>query len=156
MKLISDFRFQISDFVGGSRPGLVRRVFEPAGRASDRANVISNFAFVLPLLLLVIGLLGCASSMKQSDASKIIAGELNLPEKSVQVTTVSGMGGNLVADATLQISFALQRTPEGHWQILRVQESNGWTSPDHLKAKLQTSALSRSLSSAFLAELDNP
>lgn len=127
MKLISDFRFQISDFVA-----------------------------TLGLLVVIFGFIGCASSMKQSDASKIIAGELNLPEKSVQVTTVSGMGGNLVADATLQVSFALRRTQEGHWQILRVQEANGWAAPDHLKAKLQTSALSRSLSSAFLAELDRP
>lgn len=101
-------------------------------------------------------LLGCAGKMKPDQAARLISAQLSVPVDHVQVTGMSSLGSNVVADVTLKVSFALQKNQQGEWQIYRVQTTTGWEPPDGFRQHLVPTALSRSLSSAFLAELNSP
>jgi hypothetical protein len=116
---------------------------------------ISDFRLKLAIALFVVCgiLVGCAGTMKQDQASRLIAAQLSIPVDHVQVDSMSSMGNNVLAVVTLKVSFALQKNQQGEWQIYRVRTTSGWEPPDGFRHHLVPTALSRSLSSAFLSEL---
>ncbi|HET6267382.1 MAG TPA: hypothetical protein VFG11_06655 [Acidobacteriota bacterium] len=113
-------------------------------------------AFYRCAVLLIVFLASCAGSLQKQTAQKAIAKELNLPEKQVKVLTLSGIGGTVAADATLQMTFLLQKDSSGEWKIFRVKRSDNWEDPQKLKEDLQVSQLTRSMRNAFVAMLDRP
>jgi len=91
--------------------------------------------------------------MKQDQAARLVAAQLSIPVDHVQVVSMNALGGNVLVDVTLRVSFVIQKNQQGEWQINRVRTTSGWESPEHLRQRLVPTALGRSLSSAFLAEL---
>lgn len=99
---------------------------------------------------------GCAGTVQKDQAARMVAAHLSIPVDHVQIDNMSSMGGNIIADVTLKVSFALQRNQQGEWQIYRVRTTSGWETPEGFRQHLVPTALSRSLSSAFLSSLNSP
>ncbi len=133
-----NFGFRISDF--GLRPC---------------SFIESSLKKCLLSISICMVMWGCAGTMKQDQAARLIAAQLSVPVEHVQVDSMSTMGNNVLADVTLKVSFALQKNQQGEWQIYRVRTTSGWEPPEGFRQNLVPTALSRSLSSAFLAELQS-
>ncbi|HJZ11522.1 MAG TPA: hypothetical protein VJ521_05200 [Acidobacteriota bacterium] len=107
-------------------------------------------------LILGAALTGCAGTkMNANQARKAIASELRVSEKQVQIDRMSQMGETVLAEGSLRLTFVLQKEQTGQWKVLKIKRSSGnWQSPEEFFAPPFESSLSRSLESAFLAELN--
>ena len=93
--------------------------------------------------------------MKPDTARKVIAQELRVPEERIEVNSVSELGGTVLAEGSLKITFVLQKGPQGKWSVIKLNYSDGWKTLDEfLQSVPEKSSLSRSLESALLAELE--
>ncbi len=96
----------------------------------------------------------CGGKTKPDTARKLLAQELHVPEERVEVTSVSELGGTVLAEGSLKITFVLQKDAKGKWSVVRMKYSDGWQTPEEfLKSIPEKSSLTRSLESALLAEL---
>jgi hypothetical protein len=100
-------------------------------------------------------LAGCAGTKMNPDgARQVIATDLKMAEKQVQVDKVTEMGGTVLAEASLRLAFVLQKDGKGQWHIVKIRRSdNQWEPPDQFFAPRSDSSLTLSLKSAFLWEL---
>jgi hypothetical protein len=121
---------------------------------STRLLPISFHRFAVLFLMILASCAG--ASLQKQTAQKTIARELNLPEMQVKVLSLSGIGNTVAVDATLQMTFVLQKDSAGQWKIFRIKRSDNWEDPQKLKEDLQVSELSRSMRVAFMAMLDRP
>ena len=107
-------------------------------------------------ILLGVLLTGCAGTkINANQARKAVASELRMSEKQVQIDKISEMGGTILAEGSLRLVFILQKEQTGQWKVLKIRRSSGnWESPEEFFAPPFESSLSRSLESAFVAELN--
>jgi hypothetical protein len=110
------------------------------------------WCFFVPLCL--CGFSSCAGSKVGTDsARKVIAQDLSVPEKRVQVWNVSQLGETVLAEGALRVTFVLQKDSSRKWRLLKMKYSDEWETPEKFLSLQERSSLSTSLQSAFLREL---
>ncbi|PWT91373.1 MAG: hypothetical protein C5B54_05430 [Acidobacteria bacterium] len=91
-------------------------------------------------------LVSCGGSkLTPKDVNKVIAQDLGLTEKQVDTHAISQLAGAAQVEASLKLTFALQKRGN-EWHIYKIQYShNEWQTPDQFQ---------NSLRNAFVAELN--
>jgi hypothetical protein len=94
--------------------------------------------------------------MNTDQVRKAVASELRISEKQVEIDKTTQTGGTVLAEGSLKLVFILQMEQNGQWKVLKIRRSSGnWESPEQFFSPPFESSLSRSLETAFLAELKN-
>ena len=102
------------------------------------------------LLAIACNFLACATG-KPDLARKIIAHDMGIPEKQIEVKEVAQYPGTLVADAQIKLGFLLQKDKTGQFHVLKISRIPGkWEERERV---FPMTSLGRSLESALLAEL---
>ena len=92
--------------------------------------------------------------MDPDSAEKVLASELRMAQKQVQVDKITEMGNTVLVEGTLQLAFVLQKGGDGQWHMVKIRRSSDhWETPDLFFAPSNESALSRSLEHAMLTAL---
>src|SRR3990172_2046002 len=121
-------------------------------KKSRNSKVKAKFAL---LCLCAFVVFSCAKSSVSTDtARKIIAKQLEFPEKQINISTVSQTGNTVLAEGSLKLAFIFQKDESGYWKLLKIRHaSNRWETPEEFQQYLLSSSFARALHSAFLAQL---
>ena len=94
----------------------------------------------------VLTLASCAGAKLSPDTARdAIARDLGLSKKQVDAHAISQLANTATIDASLKLTFILQKGTNNEWHIYKIQSSrNEWQTPDQFQ---------NSLRNAFLAEL---
>ena len=110
------------------------------------------------MAVLLVSLVGisCVSSKLQNDqAKRVIADQLQVKEKVIEVSSVVEYGNTAVVESVLKTTFVLQRGTDGVWHVVRMQhEADQWETPEEFLKLASPSAFHESLESAFVAALN--
>ena len=95
---------------------------------------IVDCGFRIVLLIALCAICACGAPMKNSAAAKALSQATGLPAQQIQVTAVSGMGGTLAVDASVKMTFILQKDKSGQWTVVKVKRfgSGQWEDPDKI------------------------
>jgi hypothetical protein len=116
-----------------------------------------NLKYLLPLCLCVsVVFFSCAkNSVNTEGARKLIAQQLNFPEKQIYIKTVSVTGNTALAEGGLKVAFVLQKDERGSWKLVKVRHaSNRWENPEDFKQSLQLTSFGQAIESAFISQLE--
>ena len=111
------------------------------------------------LLVVFISVLciSCAGAKLQNrEAQQVIARQLDVSDNKIHVSSISELADTALVETVLRVTFVLQKDSSGKWKVIRMQHSaDRWETPEEFLKSSSTSALSRSLESAFLAQLED-
>jgi hypothetical protein len=110
------------------------------------------------LILIVVALtsISCAGAkLNNDDAQRVIARQLDVPEGKVHISSVSEYANTALVESVLRTTFVLQKDSIGNWHVVRMQHtSDRWETPEEFLKSASPSAFSRSLESAFVAQIE--
>jgi hypothetical protein len=106
-------------------------------------------------ICLVLFSVSCAATkLENRPAQEVIARQLDVPEKSVHVSSVSSLSDTALVETVLRVTFVLQKDGSGKWHVVRMQHAaDRWETPEEFLKSVDQSQFQKSLGNAFQALL---
>lgn len=107
---------------------------------------------------LLFSVVSCAGSKLQNrQAQEAIARQLDVPEKSIHISSVSALAETALVDTVFRATFVLQKNSNGKWYVVRMQHAaDRWETPEEFLKSVGQSQFRDSLELAFESLLREP